>query len=368
MSLINTEIKPFKATAFHNGEFVDVTDADLKGKWSVVFFYPADFTFVCPTELGDLADNYAEFQRSASRSTRSRPTPTSPTRRGTTLRHHRQDPVPDGRRPDRQLSRELRRAARRPGPGRPRHVPGRPRRRDPARRDHRRGHRPQRRRAAAQGQGRAVRPRRTRTRSARPSGKRATTPSPPRSTSSARSDRSAARAGLRSTPPLVALPRHDRPRASTPSSPWPVEHRMLDAALTAQLKTHFEKITRPIELVASLDDSPKSARARRRCSTSSPRCPTRSPSCARDDDERRPSFAIRRAGTDVDGALRRHPARPRAHLARARPPPGRRPPVDGRAEAASSRSSDLEGDYALRDLLLALAARTAPTWCRRSTS
>ena len=59
MSLINTEVKPFKATAFHNGEFVDITEADLKGKWSVVFFYPADFTFVCPTELGDLADNYA---------------------------------------------------------------------------------------------------------------------------------------------------------------------------------------------------------------------------------------------------------------------------------------------------------------------
>jgi peroxiredoxin (alkyl hydroperoxide reductase subunit C) len=40
-----------------------VTEADLKGKWSVVFFYPADFTFVCPTELEDLADNYAEFQK-----------------------------------------------------------------------------------------------------------------------------------------------------------------------------------------------------------------------------------------------------------------------------------------------------------------
>ena len=63
MPLINSEIKPFSATAFHNGAFVDVSDADLKGKWSVVFFYPADFTFVCPTELGDLADNYAEFQR-----------------------------------------------------------------------------------------------------------------------------------------------------------------------------------------------------------------------------------------------------------------------------------------------------------------
>jgi peroxiredoxin len=63
MSLINTEIKPFKATAFHNGKFVPVSDADLKGKWSVVFFYPADFTFVCPTELGDLADEYASFQK-----------------------------------------------------------------------------------------------------------------------------------------------------------------------------------------------------------------------------------------------------------------------------------------------------------------
>ena len=61
-SIINTEILPFKATAFHNGEFIDVSDADLKGKWSVVFFYPADFTFVCPTELGDMADHYAQLQ------------------------------------------------------------------------------------------------------------------------------------------------------------------------------------------------------------------------------------------------------------------------------------------------------------------
>jgi len=63
MSLINTEIKPFKATAFHDGEFIEVTDESVKGKWSVFFFYPADFTFVCPTELGDLADHYAEFQK-----------------------------------------------------------------------------------------------------------------------------------------------------------------------------------------------------------------------------------------------------------------------------------------------------------------
>ena len=62
MATINSDVKPFKATAYHQGQFIDVSDADLKGKWSVVFFYPADFTFVCPTELGDLADNYAQFQ------------------------------------------------------------------------------------------------------------------------------------------------------------------------------------------------------------------------------------------------------------------------------------------------------------------
>ncbi len=63
MSLINTDIKPFKATAYHQGKFIDVTDASVKGKWSIFFFYPADFTFVCPTELGDLADRYTEFKK-----------------------------------------------------------------------------------------------------------------------------------------------------------------------------------------------------------------------------------------------------------------------------------------------------------------
>ncbi|WKE65095.1 alkyl hydroperoxide reductase subunit C [Gallaecimonas kandeliae] len=59
---INSEIKPFKATAFKDGNFVEITEADVKGKWAVFFFYPADFTFVCPTELGDLADHYAELR------------------------------------------------------------------------------------------------------------------------------------------------------------------------------------------------------------------------------------------------------------------------------------------------------------------
>ncbi len=61
-SLINSQVKPFNATAYHNGDSMQVSDADLKGKWSVFFFYPADFTFVCPTELGDLADHYAQLQ------------------------------------------------------------------------------------------------------------------------------------------------------------------------------------------------------------------------------------------------------------------------------------------------------------------
>jgi NADH-dependent peroxiredoxin subunit C len=63
MSLINTQVKPFKAKAYHQGQFVDVSNSTIAGKWSVFVFYPADFTFVCPTELEDLADNYAEFQK-----------------------------------------------------------------------------------------------------------------------------------------------------------------------------------------------------------------------------------------------------------------------------------------------------------------
>jgi peroxiredoxin (alkyl hydroperoxide reductase subunit C) len=62
MSLINTTVKPFKANAFRDGKFISVTDADLRGKWSVVCFYPADFTFVCPTELEDLADHHTQFR------------------------------------------------------------------------------------------------------------------------------------------------------------------------------------------------------------------------------------------------------------------------------------------------------------------
>lgn len=62
-TLINTKITDFKAQAFVNGDFKTITQQDLKGKWSIFFFYPADFTFVCPTELGDMADKYEQFKK-----------------------------------------------------------------------------------------------------------------------------------------------------------------------------------------------------------------------------------------------------------------------------------------------------------------
>jgi peroxiredoxin (alkyl hydroperoxide reductase subunit C) len=63
MSIINTAVQPFKTQAFHNGKFITVSDESLKGKWSVLIFMPAAFTFNCPTEIEDAANNYAEFQK-----------------------------------------------------------------------------------------------------------------------------------------------------------------------------------------------------------------------------------------------------------------------------------------------------------------
>ncbi|ASA24832.1 alkyl hydroperoxide reductase subunit C [Paenibacillus donghaensis] len=63
MSLIGTEVKPFKASAYHKGQFITVTEENLKGQWSVVCFYPADFTFVCPTELEDLQNQYEALKQ-----------------------------------------------------------------------------------------------------------------------------------------------------------------------------------------------------------------------------------------------------------------------------------------------------------------
>lgn len=62
MSLIGKQILPFNANAYHNGKFINVSEENLKGKWSIVLFYPADFTFVCPTELEDLQSHYKTFK------------------------------------------------------------------------------------------------------------------------------------------------------------------------------------------------------------------------------------------------------------------------------------------------------------------
>ena len=66
MSQINREIGDFTVQAYHNGKFETVSKQDVLGKWSIFFFYPADFTFVCPTELEELADNYEAFKAAAS--------------------------------------------------------------------------------------------------------------------------------------------------------------------------------------------------------------------------------------------------------------------------------------------------------------
>ena len=62
-SIINAQVPEFKVHAFQNGEFKDVSNNDIKGKWAIFFFYPADFTFVCPTELVDLAEKYDELKK-----------------------------------------------------------------------------------------------------------------------------------------------------------------------------------------------------------------------------------------------------------------------------------------------------------------
>ena len=63
MSLINTQVQPFKTQAFHNGKFVEVSDKSLQGHWSVIVFMPAAFTFNCPTEVEDAAEHYEEFKK-----------------------------------------------------------------------------------------------------------------------------------------------------------------------------------------------------------------------------------------------------------------------------------------------------------------
>ena len=62
MSMINKEVQSFSVQAYVDNSFKTVTKEDILGKWSVFFFYPADFTFVCPTELEDLQNIYDKFQ------------------------------------------------------------------------------------------------------------------------------------------------------------------------------------------------------------------------------------------------------------------------------------------------------------------
>ncbi len=62
MSILNKSLPEFNADAYHNGEFKKISSDDVKGNWAVFLFYPADFTFVCPTELEDMADHYAQLQ------------------------------------------------------------------------------------------------------------------------------------------------------------------------------------------------------------------------------------------------------------------------------------------------------------------
>lgn len=60
---INDVIPAFRVQAYHDGKFKEITNFDVKGKWSIFLFYPADFTFICPTELGDMADQYETLQK-----------------------------------------------------------------------------------------------------------------------------------------------------------------------------------------------------------------------------------------------------------------------------------------------------------------
>ena len=60
---INEKAPVFEAQAFHNNAVKKVRLSEYAGKWVVLVFYPADFTFICPTELGDLADQYEQFKK-----------------------------------------------------------------------------------------------------------------------------------------------------------------------------------------------------------------------------------------------------------------------------------------------------------------
>lgn len=60
---IGHKIPDIEVDAFHNEEIKKIKLSDYHGKWLILFFYPADFTFVCPTELGEMADHYEEIKK-----------------------------------------------------------------------------------------------------------------------------------------------------------------------------------------------------------------------------------------------------------------------------------------------------------------
>ncbi len=63
LPLIDQKVPELKLKAYYNKNFKEISPADYRGKWLILFFYPADFTFICPTELADLADHYSEFEK-----------------------------------------------------------------------------------------------------------------------------------------------------------------------------------------------------------------------------------------------------------------------------------------------------------------
>jgi peroxiredoxin (alkyl hydroperoxide reductase subunit C) len=60
--LIRKPLEPFSVYGYCRGESRLYTQEDLLGHWSILFFYPADFTFVCPTELKDLGEHFQGFE------------------------------------------------------------------------------------------------------------------------------------------------------------------------------------------------------------------------------------------------------------------------------------------------------------------
>lgn len=61
--IINATVPEFSVMAYYDGKFVEISNKNIEGKWAIFFFYPADFTFVCPTELEDLQEKYADFKK-----------------------------------------------------------------------------------------------------------------------------------------------------------------------------------------------------------------------------------------------------------------------------------------------------------------